>query len=80
MKGIEVLETLQKSNFVEFVSRIEQIYDYIAFNCEKESNEKLLKELNSLINALDEVSQTLNTELDKKVKPFSKRGIIGLEL
>lgn len=80
MKGIEVLETLQKSNFVEFVSRIEQIYDYIAFNCEKESNEKLLKELNSLISALDEVSQTLNTELDKKVKPFSKRGIIGLEL
>lgn len=80
LSNVEVLENLKNGSFTEFISRIEQIYDYVAFTVEKEQEQKTLKELDSLISVLDDLSRIFDESLSEKMKPFNKRGFFGIEL
>lgn len=80
LNKVEILENLRNGSFTEFIGRIEHIYDYIAFTAEKEPEQKTLKELDSLISVLNDLSNIFDESLNEKVEPFNKKGIFGIDL
>lgn len=74
MNNSEVLENLRNGMFNDFLDRLEQIYDYIAFTCDKKDNDaKLMQNLNNLIDSMNATCEMFNEELERKLKPFNKR-------
>lgn len=81
MNGSEVLENLRNGTFNDFLGRLEQIYDYIAFNAEQDKdNERLMNDLDKLISRMNLSCKEYQENLDEKLKRYNSSGSYSIDL
>lgn len=81
MNGNEVLENLRNGTFNDFLGRLEQIYDYIAFNAEQDKdNERLMNDLDKLISRMNLSCEEYQENLDEKLKRYNSSGSYSIDL
>lgn len=81
MNGSEVLENLRNGTFNDFLGRLEQIYDYIAFNAEQDKdNERLMNDLDKLISRMNLSCEEYQENLDEKLKRYNSSGSYSIDL